>query len=71
MPRVQLVRASFGGLSDSEFGFGASGGINVTLPMGVGAHVAIDWLTIGDPSVSPLHAAAGLHYKINVPSLGM
>ena len=71
MPRVQWSRASVGGASDSEIGFGASGGINVTLPMGFGAHVALDWLTIGDPSVSPLHAAAGLHYKVAVPSLGM
>lgn len=71
MPRVQWSRESFMGVSDSEIGFGASGGINVTLPMGFGVHAALDWLTIGDPSISPLHAAAGLHYKVSVPSLGM
>ncbi|MDH5551650.1 MAG: hypothetical protein OEZ42_17340, partial [Gemmatimonadota bacterium] len=63
--------ASFGGVSDSEVGFGASGGIMVTAPMGIGAHATLDWYTIGTPKVKPMHVSAGLHYKITVPSLGM
>ncbi len=72
MPRVHLSRVSIDGLgSDSEVGFGASGGLMVTAPMGIGVHATLDWYTIGDPSVKPLHVSGGIHYKIQVPSLGM
>ncbi|MDH3458981.1 MAG: hypothetical protein OER90_19240, partial [Gemmatimonadota bacterium] len=73
MPRVQLVRESYddGSPSESEVGFGASGGLMVTAPMGIGVHATLDWFTIGDPSVKPLTVSGGIHYKIMVPSLGM
>lgn len=70
MPRVHIQRVS-NGTSDTEFGFGASAGLNVTLPMGVGGHVALDWMTIGDPSVKPFLVGIGAHYTISVPSLGV
>ncbi|NIM52431.1 MAG: hypothetical protein GTN62_14075 [Gemmatimonadales bacterium] len=70
MPRVHIQRVS-NGTSDTEVGFGASAGLNVTLPMGVGGHVALDWMTIGDPSVKPFLVGIGAHYTISVPSLGV
>ncbi len=69
-PRVHIQRVS-NGTSDTDFGFGASAGVNVTLPMGFGGQVAVDWMTIGDPSVKPLMVGIGAHYKISVPSLGV
>lgn len=70
-PRVHIMRTSGGGESDSEIGFGASGGINVTLPTGLGFHAALDIMTIGDPSMKPFYAGGGVHYTIAVPSLGV
>jgi hypothetical protein len=76
MPRGELVRISGDGESQSEFGFGASGGLSVVLPMGLDFHAALDWLTIDfgdgeDTSVSPLVVGVGVSYHITVPSLGM
>jgi hypothetical protein len=72
MPGIRWVRFSsdLGG-SDSEIGFGASGGVMVGLPMGLGVHATLDWMTIGDPSTKPLYLSVGLFYKIGVPGLGM
>lgn len=72
MPGIRWVRYSpDGGDSDSEIGFGASGGVMVGLPMGLGVHATLDWMTIGDPSTKPLYLSVGLFYKIGVPGLGM
>jgi hypothetical protein len=65
MPRVQYVTVTD---EDGEFGFGASGGVNVDFPQGFGFHAGIDWLTIGDPSISPMQVGAGLHYTFKTPS---
>jgi hypothetical protein len=75
MPRGELQRYS-NGTSQSEFGFGASGGITVVLPVGVDFHAALDWMTIDfgdgtDTSISPLVVGVGASYHITVPSLGM
>ncbi|MCH7875631.1 MAG: hypothetical protein IH965_10085 [Gemmatimonadetes bacterium] len=73
-PRVHIVSTSFdiaGVDSQTDVGFGVSGGLNLTLPVGFGGHVAVDWMTIGDPSVKPLLIGGGLHYRIAIPSLGM
>ena len=70
-PRINIVRVSALGASSTETGFGASGGLNITLPTGLGFHVAFDWMTIGDPSVKPLTVGAGIHYTISIPSLGV
>lgn len=66
-PRVHISKVEG---FDSETGFGASGGVNLGLPMGLGLHVAADWITIGDPSVKPLVLGAGAHYKFTIPGLG-
>ncbi len=72
MPRVEIQRTS-NGVSQTEVGFGVSGGLNVTLPGGLGFHAALDWMTIdyGSGSVKPLLAGGGIHYRISVPSLGV
>jgi hypothetical protein len=71
-PRVQLTRVSgtIGGIdvSSTETNIGASGGVNVGLPSGLGFHLAVDWLNVDGGS--PLGVGAGLHYTIKIPSLG-
>jgi hypothetical protein len=64
--------------STSKIGFGISGGVEVSLPMGLGFYGAVDWHTIDfgeegetGTSISPLFVGAGLTYKIQVPTLGM
>ncbi len=60
-----------------KVGFGVSGGLMVTAPMGLGVQASLDWQTVNDlffegfGSYKPMVASFGLHYKINVPSLGM
>lgn len=74
-PRGQWVNFSPDvGDSESEFGYGASGGVKVTLPMGFGFQASLDYMSIkfGDSDrVNMLTLGAGLHYAIQVPSLGM
>jgi hypothetical protein len=63
-------------IDESKIGFGVSGGLMITLPMGFGFDVTLDWKSIkfgeGDfaETWSPMTLGAGLHYKFNVPSLG-
>jgi hypothetical protein len=79
MPRVHMSRTSFGGESLTQKGIGASGGVNINLPMGLGFHAAVDFANLGETtsgvmtalSRSPMTAGIGLHYKIAVPSLGL
>jgi hypothetical protein len=78
MPRVHFSRLSFGGESATQTGFGASGGININLPMGLGFHAALDFASLPEvegllaiPEATPLTGGIGIHYKIAVPSLGM
>ncbi len=68
-PRLHVQRVSVSGLSASETGFGASGGINIGLPTGLGFHAALDWLSIAD--VNPLRLGVGAHFKFSIPGLGM
>jgi len=78
MPRVHMTRFSFMGESASQTGFGASAGINVNLPMGLGLHAAVDFASLPDvtegaltiPDMSPMYGGIGIHYKIALPSLG-
>lgn len=74
-PRVNIQRVEVtsgtGSASDTEVGFGASAGVNVGLPMGLGFHVAADWMTVGDPAVKPLYIGVGAHYKFTIPGLGV
>lgn len=71
MPRVELQAFSpESGLLDSqtEFGVGVSGGLNVTLPTGFGFHVTADWRSLND--MTPIYLGGGIHYKFPIPSLG-
>lgn len=74
LPRAEWERYSGEGFeSQSEFGFGASGGLSIVLPMGLDFHAAIDWMTItwGDAdALTPLVVGVGASYHITVPSLG-
>lgn len=79
MPRINVSRTSFAGESLTQKGFGASGGVNINLPMGLGVHAVVDFAHFGETtsgvmtalSSSPMTAGIGLHYKIAVPSLGL
>ena len=79
MPRVHMSRTSFLGESITQKGIGASGGININLPMGLGFHAVVDFANFGETtseimtalSSTPMTAGVGLHYKIAVPSLGL
>ncbi len=69
-PRLQIVRVS-NGSSSTEVGFGASAGINITLPTGLGFHAALDWASVDfdGVTVNPVSIGAGLHYRIAIPGL--
>jgi opacity protein-like surface antigen len=79
MPRVHMSRYSADGETATQTGFGASAGINVNLPVGLGFHAAVDFSKLPDvtegtlvmPDMSPMYGGIGIHYKIAVPSLGM
>jgi hypothetical protein len=66
-PRVDIVRLSGGGLSDTETSFGVSAGVELNLLSGFGAHAAYDrvFLDGGDPGVFGL----GAHYAFRIPGL--
>lgn len=66
-PRVDYVSVKVGGLSANDTKFGASGGVNVGLPSGLGFHAAVDYLNISGGS--PIMVGAGVHYTIKIPSL--
>jgi hypothetical protein len=78
-PRLDLYRASGTGIANptTEKHVGASAGLNVGLPSGVGFHLALDYLyvkgagAISSSDVSPFVVGAGLHYTIKIPSLGV
>ena len=73
-PRAEIVNIS-NGASSTKVGAGASAGLNISLPMGFGGQVAVDWMTIkyegATVATKPLMFGASLHYNISVPSLGM
>jgi hypothetical protein len=66
-PRVDVVRFSGGGLSDTQTNFGLGGGVELNLLSGFGVHAAYDrvFLDGGDPSVFGL----GAHYAFRIPGL--
>ena len=57
------------GTTRTEFGFGASGGLNLAVPIGVGLRSAVDWVTID--GASPLVFGISLYYKFTIARLGM
>jgi|SRR5215210_5187834 len=66
-PRVDIVRLSGGGVSDTQTNFGLGGGVELNLLNGFGVQAAYDRLFLdgGDPSVFGL----GAHYAFRVPGL--
>jgi hypothetical protein len=61
MPRAEINRFSANGFSSTETDFGASGGVTIILPSGLGFHFALDLLA-ADESV--WHAGGGVQYVI-------
>jgi hypothetical protein len=66
-PRIDIVRRSGGGVSDTESNFGLGGGLELNLLSGLGAHAAYDRVFIdgSDASVFGL----GVHYSFGIPGL--
>lgn len=66
-PRIDIVRSSGGGQSNTESNFGLGGGLELNLLSGLGVHAAYDRVFIdgGDPSVFGL----GAHYTFRIPGL--
>jgi hypothetical protein len=66
-PRLDVVRQSGGGLSETESNFGLGGGLELNLLSGLGLHAAYDrvFMDGGDPSVFGF----GAHYTFRVPGL--
>jgi hypothetical protein len=66
-PRLDIIRTSGGGLSDTETNFGLGGGLELNLLNGFGVHAAYDRVFTdgGDPSVFGL----GAHYAFRIPGL--
>jgi hypothetical protein len=81
--RVQVNSVSTGGgignVSQTQLGFGTSGGLNIGTPAGLGFHVAFDWATFGGRPSSPitslrdrrqlLTVGGGVHYTLKIPGL--
>jgi hypothetical protein len=66
-PRVDIIRTSGSGLSNTETNFGLSGGVEFNLLSGFGMHAAYDRVFVdgGDPSVFGF----GAHYAFRIPGL--
>jgi hypothetical protein len=66
-PRLDIVRRSGGGISDTESNFGLGGGLELNLLNGFGVHAAYDrvFTDAGDPSVFGF----GAHYTFRIPGL--
>lgn len=66
-PRLDIVRLSGGGVSETETSFGLGGGLELNLLSGFGIHAAYDRVFTdgGDPSVFGL----GAHYTFRIPGL--
>jgi hypothetical protein len=66
-PRLDIIRLSGGGLSNTETNFGLGGGLELNMLNGFGLHAAYDRVFTdgGDPSVFGL----GAHYAFRIPGL--
>ncbi|HEX5574852.1 MAG TPA: hypothetical protein VFX42_03170 [Gemmatimonadales bacterium] len=66
-PRVDIIKVSNGGVSNTETNFGLGGGVELNLLNGFGLHAAYDRVFVdgGDPSVFGL----GAHYAFRIPGL--
>lgn len=70
-PRFQITRIQVTGLagssSDTKTGVGASGGINLGVPSGLGLHAALDLLNMN--SATTVVLGIGLHYTFSLPGI--
>ncbi|HEU5304871.1 MAG TPA: hypothetical protein VFU40_09535 [Gemmatimonadales bacterium] len=66
-PRLDIVRVSGGGSSDTDTNFGIGGGVELNLLSGLGVHAAYDRVFAdgGDPGVFGI----GAHYAFRIPGL--
>jgi outer membrane protein with beta-barrel domain len=66
-PRLDIIRMSGGGISNTETNFGLGGGVELNLLNGFGLHAAYDRVFTdgGDPSVFGI----GAHYAFRIPGL--
>jgi hypothetical protein len=75
-PRLQITRTS-NITSDTDVNFGASAGVNFGLPMGLGAHIALDYVVVSAPTgsllsssdLSPVLFGIGVHYTLSLPGV--
>jgi opacity protein-like surface antigen len=67
-PRVHILRLS-NDESQTETGYGISGGLNITLPTGLGFHVAGDYVKVSDFDFDNFVVGAGVHFRIAIPGL--
>ena len=76
-PRVTLNRVTFGGASETQTGFGVSGGVNLAFVMGLGLHLGFDWTklpsktsgTLNLAEVKPATFGIGIHYTFGPPGV--
>ena len=69
-PGIRYLRADPGiGTWSSTTKFGGSGGVSITLPMGVGFDVAVDYTNVS--GASPFLGGVGLHYTFATSGGGM
>jgi hypothetical protein len=67
MPRLNIMRLSAEGASTTETDFGASAGVGLTMPSGLGIHAALDLLAVsveGAPGTEQLRFGIGAHYVL-------
>lgn len=79
-PRIEFSAVSVSGSSRLQAGYGASGGVNLGMPMGLGLHVAADYTKLSAklaagtgsltlPETRVLVLGIGLHYTFTIPGL--
>ncbi|HLQ23933.1 MAG TPA: hypothetical protein VK132_12045 [Gemmatimonadales bacterium] len=75
--RVHINSVTAGTASNTQTGYGLSGGVNLGLPIGVGLHAAVDWSSFPAKTSGTLNLlkretvvlGVGLHYSIKLPGL--
>ena len=66
-PRADLSISKVSGTSTTSTNFGVSGGVDLTLPIGLGAHVAVDYIAVDGGA--PFVWGVGAHYTIGLPGM--
>jgi hypothetical protein len=66
-PRLDIVRVSDNGTSNSESHFGLSAGVELSLLSGLGFQAAYDRVSMDN--LNPTSFSVGIHYSLSVPGL--